>query len=603
MESKSRINKEHKFTELSLPQHVSSGSTYEGWKTPFISYTKDIFTAFRFALGRASVNTSTSIQLYKFDISDVTDVATYIKNQEYHKLYNDFMGTAHSTYDINIILNRIKTMTNITARTNFSIMLSNKDTLNINYENIKNLINFYGHLIRIYELSNTASEYVCKVSKHDTNSFPGEELSCITLKVNEELYYWYIFFIYNYEKIPTNLSDKLYDYLPFNVKKQFYNKLMSNTSLTSLTSGHEYKDLKHIIKLGEGNNPVISEVINDNEVITVMSFNMFNGKCPNLKQICDKLLNDDLPHIICIQESPDIYNCIDLYNFHTFKSTDAFTYNIRVIESETKNENIGLLVKSTDYKFITGKIITTDVNIDDLSEYVIKRIGFIYWYKSVPIANLHLEGERFFDVNFAKCLSQNDNNLIVKLINYKLTLLREILKHDPTIIMGDFNSVFHNNPEIKKQYYESQYNYFKTIINEDKELKDKELTDEQKKYIQELNDKPFELLIKDYDLLSPIDETNFTNIRGKTRVDFIFVKKDAFEILDIQIIDLFKDNDLDMETCISDHNPIYAKLKFKKTPRQTGGGGLVQVSDEQKKYDKIYNKYLKYKLKYNNIQK
>jgi hypothetical protein len=71
----------------------------------------------------------------------------------------------------------------------------------------------------------------------------------------------------------------------------------------------------------------------------------------------------------------------------------------------------------------------------------------------ISIANLHLEGGRFVDLEL-------DDTSFDKYLEIKLGLLKEVLKSSPDIIMGDFNSVYCNNSTLLDKMYTDQKNYY-----------------------------------------------------------------------------------------------------------------------------------------------
>ena len=120
-------------------------------------------------------------------------------------------------------------------------------------------------------------------------------------------------------------------------------------------------------------------------------------------------------------------------------------------------------------------------------------------------------------------------------------------------------------------------------------MKISSLSSKQKHDIIKLNILPFEILMKhNYELVYSENDNLITNIRGNTKVDFIWRKKHlkTLEFITIGLNDeLLNTNTNDYSKCISDHNPIYAKLEYIIPNKLT-----------------TFNKYLKYKQKYNNIK-
>ena len=76
----------------------------------------------------------------------------------------------------------------------------------------------------------------------------------------------------------------------------------------------------------------------------------------------------------------------------------------------------------------------------------------------ISIANLHLEGGRFVDLEL-------DDENFQKYLNIKLGLLDEVLKLSPDIILGDFNSVYCNDKILLKKMHDEQFTYYSEYRN------------------------------------------------------------------------------------------------------------------------------------------
>jgi hypothetical protein len=145
-------------------------------------------------------------------------------------------------------------------------------------------------------------------------------------------------------------------------------------------------------------------------------------------------------------------------------------------------------------------------------------------------------------------------SLFDKILEYKLTLLQQIIEGRPHIIMGDFNSVYSLDPTRNEEFIQQQFSYFENIV------KNEQLTEQDKLSIRRWNQACYELLIEEgYSYASPSNEHSlYTEGRGKTIVDTIWYTGLQLETcMIIPIID--KDDSFDEnQNCISDHNPIYA---------------------------------------------
>jgi hypothetical protein len=243
---------------------------------------------------------------------------------------------------------------------------------------------------------------------------------------------------------------------------------------------------------------------------TVMSWNMYNGKCHLKKEI-----NDVLPHVDVIVTQEDAESVL----------------NIPSTSCGRGSERVGL------YTTIPHKTECVSTRPSGLGASV-ERFGYITTLedKGITVANLHLEGGRFVDKTV---ITTKDPLFLKRLLDYKMELLGVILDKNPFIIAGDFNSVY--SPDLK-----SQYEYF-TNLNEGP------LTVKQRVFITEWNKKPYDILLEAGYTYALPKNSSFTSQLGKTVVDAIWYKN--LVLYDCYILDLpYKDN----TSCISDHNPVIA---------------------------------------------
>jgi hypothetical protein len=188
-----------------------------------------------------------------------------------------------------------------------------------------------------------------------------------------------------------------------------------------------------------------------------------------------------------------------------------------------------------------------------------KRNAVFAVIKGLKIANVHLSGGRFDDRLIKENIGNED--FIRNYIAFKLEPLREAINLETDIILGDYNSVFALSEKVKAEFYESQYAYFKGLIK-------RELSENEKKIIREINQAPYDLLIaNNYTYAAPLNEGNaVTNYLGSTIIDTIWYKKDRVSVEDTKIIELFKKgeelgNPPSESDALSDHNPLSASVK------------------------------------------
>lgn len=212
----------------------------------------------------------------------------------------------------------------------------------------------------------------------------------------------------------------------------------------------------------------------------------------------------------------------------------------------------------------------------------------------ISIANLHLEGGRFVD------LELNDDTFS-KYLEIKVGLLNEVLKTPPDIILGDFNSVYCDSEELLKKMYEGQKTYYDNKRNSDlKYIKDQEegysynsfrrhietyglkllkkcphRTSDNRvlslKNIESWNSAPFALLkAAGYTYIKPKNiivskKINPTNSRAENIIDHVWVKQSVLDKYDLstEIYDGFGKEINCLYGGISDHKPVILTIKKK----------------------------------------
>ena len=220
----------------------------------------------------------------------------------------------------------------------------------------------------------------------------------------------------------------------------------------------------------------------------------------------------------------------------------------------------------------------------------------------ITIANLHLEGGRFVD------LELNDDTFS-KYLEIKVGLLKEVLKSSPDIILGDFNSVYCNNLVLLNKMYEGQKSYYDNKRNSDlKYIKDEEegysynsfrrhietsyglklfkkcphRTSDNRvlslENIKSWNSAPFALLQNtDYTYIEPGNiktvsgEINPTNSRAENVIDHVWVKQSilAKYTLSTEIYDGFGEETNYLYGGISDHKPVILTIQKKQLVSKT----------------------------------
>lgn len=220
----------------------------------------------------------------------------------------------------------------------------------------------------------------------------------------------------------------------------------------------------------------------------------------------------------------------------------------------------------------------------------------------ISIANLHLEGGRFVDLEL-------DDDTFSKYLEIKVGLLKEVLKSSPDIILGDFNSVYCDNLALLNKMYEGQKAYYDNKRNSDlKYIKNEEEGYSLNSFRQHIetsyglklfkkcphrrsdnrvlslenikswNSAPFALLQNtDYTYIEPGNiktvsgEINPTNSRAENVIDHVWVKQSilAKYTLSTEIYDGFGEETNYLYGGVSDHKPIILTIQKKQLVSKT----------------------------------
>ncbi|MCA9508796.1 MAG: hypothetical protein KC505_10290 [Myxococcales bacterium] len=288
---------------------------------------------------------------------------------------------------------------------------------------------------------------------------------------------------------------------------------------------------------------------------SILSYNLFGGICLNNdNSLFSRLLKNI--DIFFTQESVDINTL-----FHLSKA----------IPTGYGPETVSVYLAHTiEHKPFKGEKISTQSTTAEIPD----RHAIVADLDGLKIANLHLSGGRYDDNFIAKNIdNQQQINAYIK---YKTQLLNDVIKKNPDIILGDFNSVYASDPTLKQSFYDSQFNYFAN-----NQFIKHPLNDAQKEVILKLNQSPYDLLsAMGYFYAQPQNEKSaITNCRGLSIIDSIWYKKDRVELKDVEIVEIFQNKQrCSAPFCplggnpttggLSDHNPIRAKVsKIAKLPK------------------------------------
>jgi len=276
--------------------------------------------------------------------------------------------------------------------------------------------------------------------------------------------------------------------------------------------------------------------------VKIITYNIFQTKCKNSEKNISQFISDNRFDIVCTQEDRELSKILSDYRamFDCGKDTDE-KVQMYVLEKFAKQYDA------------TGKCISYQLTNLQTERYAI--ITSLTNVQDFKIVSLHLEGGRYADQQVL-----NDFN---KVMNQKMGLLKKVIKQNPEIICGDFNSVYSTDTERLNEFLNSQYEYFRIQYNDGEEL-----TDENKKNIKEINLGPFNYL-KDmgYDYAKPKNEMELvTNGRGNTIIDCFWYKKERVRVNECIIIDKNGGKNWEGEkSCkFSDHNPVSIKCDILK---------------------------------------
>ena len=286
-----------------------------------------------------------------------------------------------------------------------------------------------------------------------------------------------------------------------------------------------------------------TEKISDSESFSIISYNIYNS-----------LENSEPFSIMDIIEG---FNPTYIFLQEATINTPLKDYTLQLYPNDDNNkEKVGLMFKGTKKDTENIESIVFDYSKTKKEQ----RYGFIIDHNGIRIANIHLAGGRHLDMFLKLSIVTNDELLFRKIIDYRLDLLKKIIKSNPDVIVGDFNT------DLLQFNADSFITYLKSIVRtglENSEELDKPAT---KFKVTEYNNSVFELLTNsqyEYAKLDNKDDRG-TNMRGNTVVDGVWYKKDKLTLNVSNVIydDRFKPKD-DIKYPVSDHYPVYAKFTVK----------------------------------------
>ena len=199
-----------------------------------------------------------------------------------------------------------------------------------------------------------------------------------------------------------------------------------------------------------------------------------------------------------------------------------------------------------------------------------KRYVYTATVNGIKISNIHLEGGRSSD----RLVLNADE----KILGYKMKLLELVIKENPLIIAGSFNSVYSQDAETYELYMNNQFDYF-TGLNGNP------LSEEQRDFILKWNQAPYNVLLESgYQYARP-KNNSYTSQLAKTSVDSIWYKN--LNIVDSYILDLpYTDQTL----CISDHNPVVATFSLGDRVIEDEKEFIMPINEDTLTCNKVINR-------------
>jgi hypothetical protein len=395
-----------------------------------------------------------------------------------------------------------------------------------------------------------------------------------------------IFLYKRYRKIHKNADGLLY--IIYKKDKIYIAKYFKKNGVVK-------KEHKHLIQQKS------KKIAGGGETLVVCSFNVYtwngyNTKRDNFIEKFKKLISEKRVDLLLTQE--DQHDIV----YDTSESVKA--YSLKKEEEGTKRYLFSSCI-STSLQFCKGIVPRNAIIIKDT------QFG-------ITIANLHLEGGRFVDVEL-------DDDKFKIYLEIKLELLRKVLNERPNIISGDFNSVFCEDPDLLNQMYDDQIAYYVSCSkkasssssdgNDDTEgsltaeesgLQDKlgvyliqkcpnNCGDKGKATLSKYqliswNNAPFELLQeRGYEYIEPTNiktdgKINPTNSRGNNLIDHFWVHKSlrgkyAFST---EIYDGFGEIKDNLYGNMTDHKPLILTIERKDAKQGVLPSKRQKVLDARK---------------------
>jgi exonuclease III len=279
---------------------------------------------------------------------------------------------------------------------------------------------------------------------------------------------------------------------------------------------------------------------------TLMTFNVFMHKCNKNGQSALSLINSSKCDIVCTQEDSN--------------SNHTSLYKMAGLCGAKQSETERMYVKKGDTSHSDMKCIMEgdEMSVKTLSRTIAipKRSAMVFMYQDVKIANVHMEGGQNTDI----ALVHPEPAIRNQLLERKMGLLRDIIKEDPDIILGDFNSIYDESGT----YDKIDYAYYEKLKKANH--KNEPLSAEEKESITQWSKGIFDELKKSYTYSKPSNHDKLvTNSKGIIDMFWYKTSEQNCKLENTKIEDKIQSTNKNTECTFSDHNPVVTTIRFTST--------------------------------------
>ena len=289
----------------------------------------------------------------------------------------------------------------------------------------------------------------------------------------------------------------------------------------------------------------VASSITNNNTLHIVTFNVFEHTCQKIDSDfldIDQDLDQGIDVVVFTQEDSSKERNIITDRYKRIKMVHRLVSGSESLACYSNSSDLEILPDwtSPSYKHLKGRGVLT-----------------LRWQNRLILCNLHLEGGRYSDSML--CFKDQD---FEELVQQKLRPLVHAINMMADVVVGDFNSVMAENPNVRTRMIENQKQYFKQVP-----CKGSEFPKDLDSRIERWNTTPHQTLMKaGYAYSAARNEADsFTNFRGKSIVDHIYYRHKNIKVIHEKSTILDKhgidyQNDFDCKG--SDHNPVAFKVAF-----------------------------------------